>query len=166
MISHYIPPEVDERRAEPSLIPEMYLYADRELQERMGCEKLTVWTSEREPDLVVINIGTNDSSYTRNQADRNEFFAQTYHGFLELVRKTHPDAEILCVIGIMDQCVHEVIEQVVQDIRSNGDEKVHFLKAPLQLEEDGLGTDYHPTPITHKKASVLVADVIRKIWNS
>lgn len=166
MISHYIAPDVDERRVEKPFIPEMYPYADRELEERDTGKELTLWKSDREPDLVVINIGTNDSSYTRNMPERNAFFQETYCSFVRQVREAHPDADILCVIGIMEQCVHECIAELVQQLRSEGEKKVHFLKMPLQDPEDGMATDYHPSPVTHKKAAALAAEFIRNIWNS
>ncbi|MBQ0001569.1 MAG: GDSL family lipase [Clostridiales bacterium] len=161
MISQYIDDSVNERRTEKPLIPEMYPYSDRELEERMGIAPLTLWQDEREPDLVVINIGTNDSSYTRDIPERNAFFNETYSGFVDMVREKHPKAKIICLIGLMSQCVHEEIEKVVLAKRDGGDKDVYYLKAPLQNGADGMGTDYHPSEVTHIKAAEMLAEFIR-----
>lgn len=52
------------------------------------------------PDIVVINLGTNDMNYATNDATRAEF-EEGYIEFLKLVRSHNPDAYIFCTYGVM-----------------------------------------------------------------
>ena len=57
------------------------------------------------PDLVSINLGTNDWGAPR------ETFVMQYRRLLEVIRQTHPQAKILCIvpfIGCRKEEIHEV----------------------------------------------------------
>ena len=45
--------------------------------------------TKRQPDVIVINLGTNDDSYTKSEKDRQEEYAAEYVNFLKpFARKT------------------------------------------------------------------------------
>ncbi|HHX11628.1 MAG TPA: SGNH/GDSL hydrolase family protein, partial [Clostridiales bacterium] len=67
----------------------------------------------RQPDIVVINLGTNDSSYTKGHDDRLESFGQEYGVFIKKIRELNPNATIICSIGIMGTQVYSSIELAV-----------------------------------------------------
>lgn len=117
----------------------------------------------RQPDIVVINLGTNDSSYTRGQEDRLALFSQEYGVFIKRIRELNPDATIVCSVGIMGTQVYPSIELAVNGyIAEAGDHNIHLLKFDEQKHEDGFAADWHPTEATHTKAAKKLVD---KIYN-
>lgn len=161
IISHYIDPEVNERRLERFLMPGLYDYTDRELDERFGKKEFRSWEPEQKPDVVVINLGTNDCSYTREIPERSAFFQEEYKKFLKHVREKNQDAMMVALYGIMDERLNSEIESSVKELREEGDRHIFALHAPLQNAEiDGMGADYHPSRSTHEKVANLLADFI------
>ncbi|MFC6652659.1 GDSL-type esterase/lipase family protein [Paenibacillus rhizoplanae] len=53
------------------------------------------------PELIVINLGTNDDSYTKDDPAKQADYAENYVAFLQKVRRNNPDSTILCTLGIM-----------------------------------------------------------------
>ncbi len=118
------------------------------------------------PELVVINLGTNDDSYCLDHADRQADYRAHYVAFLQEVRRCNPGAKILCIMGIMGTrlCPH-VAAAVAEYTRLTGDAAVSVLDFPEQLEEDGRTADYHPTARTHDKAAARLTEEIRRIMH-
>lgn len=161
IISHYIDPSVnipDTALVMPSLWP----YTDKPLSQRLGKES-EVWNEEKfSPDLIVVYLGTNDASYVRNIEERRIIFVNAYRLFLEAIHRRSPNARILCCLGTMDQNLCASVKEAAALFTN--DFKLAHVKAislPLQEEADGLGSDYHPTPVTHKKTSVLLEHEIK-----
>lgn len=84
----------------------------------------------RQPDVIVINLGTNDESEANAQLPEEEFRRGLYD-FLKEVRQYHPDAQILYTYGLVRVKLSKAIEEVVQQLQKEGDEKIHY----LQLEQ-------------------------------
>ena len=76
------------------------------------------WT----PDIVVINIGTNDVC---GNAKDDEFITAA-HDLLDKVRARYNDAHILWVYGCMTQRFADTIRHIIRE-RSETDKKLHFL---------------------------------------
>lgn len=111
-------------------------------------------------DVVFVNLGTNDNNYVTADPDtRNDEFVEEYKNFLGVIRDKNPDAYILCTVGIMGcEAMYPLIEQA---IKLTGDEKISSYKSPTQdMQNDGLGSDWHPSAVTHIKNSNIVADKI------
>lgn len=116
------------------------------------------------PDVVVINLGTNDASYTGGKADRKEDYRANYVEFLKLVREKNPNAYIVCTLGIMGKDLCETMHSAVEDYKSaSGDEKVTYMDFEEQLMSDGRAADYHPTETTHTKASEKLVNKLKEI---
>ena len=123
-----------------------------------------IWEPVREAELVVINLGTNDDSYTQGIAEREEEYRRAYTAFLGQVRSRNPKAGILCTLGIMGGRLCPVLESAVEDYRKKtGDPAIFTMRFTEQLLEDGYVADYHPTEITHQKAAKQLADKIREV---
>ncbi|MEJ8306027.1 SGNH/GDSL hydrolase family protein [Saccharibacillus sacchari] len=115
------------------------------------------------PDLVIINLGTNDDSYAQDNLERQTEFAMQYAEFLKTVRHRNDRALILCTLGIMGDRLYPFVEQAVdQYVQETGDTKVTTLKFNLQQAEDGYAADYHPSRKTHRQASEQLVRYIRK----
>ncbi|MDE5582783.1 MAG: hypothetical protein K2J08_03665, partial [Ruminococcus sp.] len=118
------------------------------------------WDFEKKPnDVVVINLGTNDSSYVSKDFDaRKQDFIDGYVDFLETVRSCNPDAYIICTLGIMGgEDEYILIEQAVEKF---GDDRTMCYKSPIQNQADGIGSDWHPSETTQQKNAYILADKI------
>lgn len=152
IISHYVEETVNEPRLEKPLMPQLYPYADLELETRLGkTADFTVWNPKRRPDIIVIHLGTNDCSYAREIPERNEMFRRGYINFVHKLRETHPHTPIVFMLGIMDQRLNKTLGETVDQLRAEGDQNICFLDTPFQDERDGMGTDCHPSAVTHEK---------------
>lgn len=120
--------------------------------------------TQRQPDIVVINLGTNDSTYTKGKEDRESLFGREYNAFIKKVRERNPDATIICSLGIMGAQLYPALENAVNTyIKEKGDNKIELLKFDLQSHEDGYGADWHPSEATHIKAAQKLAAKIQEI---
>lgn len=160
IISHYLGEYSEEPRLENFLVPALYPYAGADLEFRRGKREYQAWDFSRQADLIIINLGTNDSSFTREIEERSKWFEDKYVEFLQVIREKNPNAKILCILGAMEECLHENVRLAVERRNEMGDAKVYYLYMPLQLEEDGFAVDFHPTMITHEKMAQRLADFI------
>lgn len=116
------------------------------------------------PEVIVINLGTNDNSYCKEIPERHELYKNAYAEFLKQVRSHNPKAKILCVLGLMEAKNVQTMLSAVECYRNlTGDCAVWGMELPLQQPGDGLVSDYHPTRKSHAKAAELVAAKIREI---
>ena len=120
--------------------------------------------SIRQPDLIVINLGTNDDSYCLDHADRQQHYCDEYVSFLKTVRRCNPGAKILCTLGIMGDRLYPFVEKAAAAYTAQtGDSNIACMPFVPQLLEDGYTADYHPTAVTHGKASAKIAAEIRRL---
>lgn len=116
------------------------------------------------PDVIVINLGTNDDSYTGTDTEKQRAYIDGYIDFLGVVRENNPDAHILCTLGVMGDRLYPSIETAVSEYTAKtGDSKITSMKFDVQNPEDGYAADWHPTEATHTKASEKLAEEIKKI---
>lgn len=120
--------------------------------------------SKRQPDLIVVNLGTNDDSYTKGKADRSEEYSAGYVEFLKTIREKNPDARILCTLGIMGDTLFEYVQRAVDTYSSEtGDTNISTMKFDVQDPADGYSADWHPSVTTHDKAAEKLAAEIRSL---
>ena len=89
----------------------------------------SVWDfSKHQPDLIVINLGTNDMSYVLDKEDRREEYITGYLAFLNTVRKHNPEARIMCVLGLMGEALCSAVEETVERYKKEtGDERISYM---------------------------------------
>lgn len=122
--------------------------------------------TKRQPDIIVINLGTNDDSYTLTDTTKQEEYAREYTNFLLKIRSKNENATILCTLGIMGDRLFSYVEKAVQDYQElTGDTNIHTMKFDVQLESDGYAADWHPTEATHEKAARKLTTTIQEIMN-
>ena len=120
--------------------------------------------SSRQPDVILINLGTNDSSYTKGKEDRLASFTEEYGKFIKTIREKNPDATIICSLGIMGAQLYSSIELAVNTyVEETGDENIELFKFSEQRQEDGHAADWHPTETTHIKAAGKLVEKIQEI---
>ena len=148
--------------AEP-LMSQLWPYTDRYLSYKLGIEP-EVWDESRySPDIVVINLGTNDTSWVRGLEDRRISFVNLYEQLLEAVHRRSPKARILGCLGVMGQELCDSEEEAfARFARTFPNVKTKFVRFPVQDQDhDGVGTDWHPSAKTHKKMAEMLVDEIK-----
>ena len=116
------------------------------------------------PDVIVINLGTNDASYTGTKKDRQQDYQDSYVAFLKQIREKNPTAKIYCTLGIMDARLNKVMAAAAEAYTAEtGDSNIATFEFPLQdSANDGIVADYHPSDTTHTKSAQLLADFIKQ----
>lgn len=124
----------------------------------------TKWDFKREADVIVINIGTNDYSYTQLDEVKIEEYKKAYCEFLKKVRSINTKSHIICSIGVMGDELYPAIEELVSTYsKDTGDANISTLKFDVQNPEiDGYCSDYHPSASTQKKAAAKMVSELRK----
>ncbi len=123
------------------------------------------WDFQRyQPELVVLNLGTNDNSYCQEMTERWELFMEQYVAFLQMIRRNNPLAQILCVYGVMEDRIAPYVEKAVGAYKlQNGDDKVAYLYITPDDGSRGYAVDFHPAPATHMAAAEVVVEKIKKL---
>lgn len=164
IISNYTELEVPNH--DEWFMPEIYPYTDIAMEHSQGKSEYELWDHSRfVPDCIVINLGTNDNSYTKGIRERVETFGEKYYEFVKEVRTRNPRSFLLCTLGAMGQELYGEIEKQVKRLKKEGDSNVDSMPFDLQLEEDGIGADWHPSKITHEKMAIKLERKIRKLMN-
>lgn len=117
------------------------------------------------PDVIVINLGTNDNSYTKNFDDRKEDYIVNYVKFLKQIREKNPDAKIVCVLGVMGQELFPQIQETVKRYtEETGDSEVYSFKLDVQnANANGYAVDYHPVEASHEHAAQQMAEFLEDL---
>lgn len=114
------------------------------------------------PDEIVINLGTNDATYTLHDAAREAEFVSLYVDFLKTVRRDNPDARITASLGVMNDNLYPAVEKAVtQYIAETGDENISSLHFTPQDGSTGYAADGHPTEATHALAAKTLIEHLR-----
>jgi len=103
------------------------------------------------PDIICINLGTNDTSLDMFEA---ELFEEKYNEFLDHLRDIHPDAKIVVLNGPMLN--GEWLEKIRASLDrvAEGRENVYRFDFSPCTGELGYGADFHPS----KAQAVKMAD--------
>lgn len=113
-----------------------------------------------QPDVIVINLGTNDA--TNSNLNLDAFEAGVY-SFIKLVRQKNPNAQIIWVYGLrsdkMTAQVAAAIEAAVARVSNEGDDHVHYL--PLALATDMHLN--HPTAAAYAPSGERLIEKIEEI---
>ena len=114
------------------------------------------------PDQIILNLGTNDLSWCREDPDRIALFEREYAAFLKVIRQHSPGTPVLCVLGIMGTGLNEAVARAVEAYRAaTGDALIRTLLLPEQDQErDGCGADFHPSEITQRRLAQRILDVL------
>jgi len=116
---------------------------------------------EFEPDLIVINLGTNDGTFIRTIPDdatrevEKTNFIEEYKNFIKHIRSVHPNANILCCLGIMEQDLCPQVEQAVKEYRNETkDEKTDYFQCKLHdVAKNGIAILFHPNYLSQVDAA-------------
>lgn len=143
------------------VVPSFYAFTDLALEGLIGIDKHIEWDFKSfVPDVIVINLGTNDKSYTKDIPERIDGFKSAYEKFVKNVRDKNPDSYIICALGMMGAELYPAIEEIVQKLN---DSKIYALEFDVQRDEDGIGCEKHPNAVTHNKAAIRLSEKISAV---
>ncbi|MCR5622696.1 MAG: hypothetical protein K6G18_12710 [Treponema sp.] len=166
----------DRAGAMPDYYEQVCGLAKGEKNEALGSRKPWDFSSWK-ADVVVVNLGTNDSgAYRTNppkaQADGTMWkltdlglLRQGVADFLRKIRRNNPAACIIWVYGMCSFDQGDVIQAGFDDyVRESGDRAATFIRLdPQSLEgEDERGSRQHPGPVTHLRAARKLCEEIGK----
>ncbi|MCM1027649.1 MAG: GDSL-type esterase/lipase family protein [Roseburia sp.] len=172
IISGYVD-ETAERPSDGCLMPRIYPYTDLSCSEKLFGDREEKWErwdfGRFALDVILVNLGTNDCSWCRDIPERKAYYREKYIEFLKEIRGHNPSAQILCMLGTMDQrLLGETEEAVRRFAAAQKDSAVRFLALPPQDPSDGYGADWHPSPLTQRKTAEIVTAEVRRMtgWSS
>lgn len=116
-----------------------------------------------QPDVVLINLGTND--FSTGGDPPQALFVSAYTGLLEALRADYPGALILSTVAPKlfgdDQVRAETyIQAAVADRVGQGDARVK--QVDISTASTGFGCDGHPSLATHRAMSERLVSVLKQ----
>jgi len=150
---------------------EMREYFDRALPTRRSDDEQGRWDFARfQPDVVVLNVGTNNFALVDPGEKR---FVDLYHALVAKVRGVYPRALVVCALGPMltDRYpegrrnltqARKYMKSAVARLKEAGDTNVELLEFPEQDHADGLGCGFHPSLKTHKRMSERLVAMLKE----
>ena len=135
---------------------------------KFGSENLSSeWNfNQYRPNLIVINLGTNDASYCRTQTTRAAF-VEEYKRLLSIVREKNPNAYILCVLGDTNNSMFPYIEQAVSEFKSEtGDRKADCETIEFKMGENDIVIAGHPGAKSNMLAASQLTEKIQSLIQS
>jgi hypothetical protein len=129
--------------------------------------RLMDFTSARQPQVVVINLGTND--FYLGPPDSAQFY-DAYRSLVERVRSLYPKAHIFCTLPAMISdtqsdlprtIMRDALKRLIADFGGRGDQRVYHMEFLDQGVRYGLGCDFHPNVTTHRIVAEQLIGAIR-----
>lgn len=121
------------------------------------------------PDMLVINLGTNDFS-THPYPDK-AVFQRAYENLIRSVRDVYGNIPVFCLAGpLINEPCYSYIKESVESLKTtNNDQNVYFIGIPGALlnTNDDLGSDAHPSAKGQRKIASFILPVISNVmqWN-
>jgi lysophospholipase L1-like esterase len=129
----------------------------------LGEQSTPVWSFARQPQAVVINLGTNDATAKNLTADK---FKPAYSEFIATIRGKYPNTLILCAVGSMlsgpdRDNAKTYLNEMIADLAAKGDQKLKLLDLGTQDVSKGTGCDWHPNTVEDARLGSLLANELK-----
>ncbi len=112
-----------------------------------------------EPEVIVVNLGTNDWSAPIEPTD----YTNRYRNLTDFICSRYPAAELFCVIGPMNLGPSPYLEALVRTLQEEGDTHIYFMEFPLiKRPEEGMGGSGHPSIKKHHQMAVQLSEFIKQ----
>ena len=150
---------------------DIYEYTDELYDHKRGAEPAKWDFEKKHNDIVVVNLGTNDSNPIRFYRDFGEietmenWFHVRYKEFIRQLRRANgPDTWILCGLGSMDYYLYYHIRDIVAELKEEtGDQRLEcFEFIPINVMFEGYGAMGHPSVKTDLRMGRELVNYIRK----
>lgn len=173
----------DPRHNIPSRYEKICGLAEGEMNERLGAAKpydFTSWV----PDVIIVNLGTNDASAFNQPAWTDPVTGQTFQqrkeadgtynaedlarfkqaviDFLGMIRRNNPTSHIVWAYGMQGYDLTLAITDAMNTYqRQAGDTNTAFLQLPDTTDET-VGSRAHPGEKSHARAAQVVIEYLQK----
>lgn len=131
------------------------------LYDRTIAVEQAAWDFSWQPDVVVVNLGTND--FSTGDDPPEELYVGEYVDFLTHLRTVYPDAYQLILApslwGDEVALVAGYLESVVDQRHAAGDPDVGF--ADINVQWIGAGCDGHPSAATHEAMATRLTEELQ-----
>ena len=123
--------------------------------------------SRYQPDVVCINLGTNDLSTPNYDL---QLLKQNYQKLLKMVRQHNPKAKIVFLTGTMlgkkeSDIQQQMLDEITAEAKKAGDQEVYrFDMTPISGNE-WYGNDYHPNIYQDEKMAGELTAYLRGLMN-
>jgi hypothetical protein len=113
------------------------------------------------PDAIVINLATND--FGRGAPDQAQWTA-AYETFIKRLWGHYPNAQIYAATGsMMGGDSLATLKTYMQKISTDiADPRLHLIDFPTQQQENGFGSDWHPSVKTDEIMGEQLAEALKK----
>jgi lysophospholipase L1-like esterase len=114
--------------------------------------------SSYQPQVVVIELGTNDISV---EVDAEKFIT-TYQQFIKKIRNYYPNAKIVCAAGpnaggekwtLLQKMIHSVVNKINLD-------NIYYFEFSNFIPN---GSDWHPNAVEHQKMAKEITNYIKNL---
>ena len=116
-----------------------------------------------DPDVVIVNLGGNDSSYMSPEYGGPEYaeqFPEDYLNFLKYVREKNPNAHIICIYGMMG--IDERVENGIKSaIKAMNDQNIVY--DPFEIVPNYDAGASHPDVEAYEGWAVQLSEYLSKI---
>ena len=110
---------------------------------------------DEDPSWVIINLGTNDASYTSGIPEREQRFQKLYIDFIQTLKAKFPNAKFLLCYGLMEETLLSSVKNVAKETSSL------FLRFDTATEKDGFCFASHPNKTSQRNAANTLIHFIR-----
>lgn len=118
-----------------------------------------------QPDLVVINLGTNDASGWHGSEEGAVLIREKTKAFLTALRAAYPKATLCWMYGFCTNEYGDVLRQTVEQFAAT-DGNAAYLTVPLQnVPKNGIGADGHPNVLSNKDCADNLTPKLKKLMN-
>ncbi len=131
-------------------LPQMFTYASPTKKDAWD---FTAW----QPDVVVVNAGTNDVSGGVSSGE----FTNGAVAFMKQIRRVYPRAKILWCYGMMNRQFHEAAEEAVRRFNETDGGAAYLPLRDVLLGEGGAVG--HPNVKGHTARAALVTEEVQKL---
>jgi lysophospholipase L1-like esterase len=127
----------------------------------LGLAPTPQWDFARKADVVLVNLGSNDSASGAG-GDPGTPFEMAYVNFLHTVRGHYPAAWIFLMIGPMlgDPMLTTMRTHLAHVVTAMADSKITTIDIPTQ-DTSSTGCDWHPNVAEDQSMATLVTAAIR-----
>ena len=117
------------------------------------------------PDLVCINLGTNDFS---TRGGDSTLYVSNYLRLIDTIQSKYNKPDIVCLLGPMINGntlpkVRRYLQFIAETANSRGKGRVTFFELSAQTGDLGIGIDSHPTVAQHKKNAMELTAYIKSL---
>lgn len=154
----------------PYGIEDLYPYTDLVTQKRLNVqENFELWDFAGHPtDYIVLNIGTNDSTFVKFAKDpenAEEIYESHYLEFLKMLRKYNGSkTKIICAMGSIDYYLYDRILSAVEKYKKQtGDSLIYTMKYTKMLPNGlDVGACFHPSKSKQEKMAQELVRFLKK----